>query len=1007
MALLLLPSLAAAAGLGKLTVFSALGQPLKAEIELLAVQKGEADNLSVRLPPADVFRKANIEYSGALLSVKFSIAQRGEDRYVIVLSSGQPINEPFLDLMVELDWTTGRLVREYTFLLDPPEYKAPQAAPAMAAPVTGAPVIKSVEMPKQALPDGRAPGVEQGLTAPVREAVAPKAAAPRATAPKATAPKAAAPKAAAPKAAAPKAVKSYQVKHGDTLTKIANANRSDRVSLQQMLIALYRSNMDEFEDNNINRLRAGKILNIPDMDAAAAVDQDEATRTVLAHAADFNEYRRQLAAAVAAAPERADKRLQSASGKITARVEDKPAAAKDARDQLKLSQAEEAGKPGAKRSAQGLQEDLFAKEKEIKDANERIAMLEKNVRDMQKLLELKSQPGALLQQQAAKAGATKAVEPVKAPVPAKTAEPAKTLEPVKAPEPAQAADAMKAPEPAKAAPKAAAPKTPAKPVAPAPPAPEPSFVDEILANELALYGGGAFLLLLFAAYAYYAWRRKKTLQQMESSAMAAPDLASDSVFGALGDTKFDTGPSEFQGDFSQGGTAAAIGTEEVDPIAEADVYMAYGRDAQAEEILKEALAKEPSRQPIRAKLLEIYANRKDAKAFEAVAAEIHAATNGAGAEWEKAVALGAQLDPGNPLYGGMQAEGETHAVTDTQVVSGAERTSDIVLDMGGEPEATPGLDFDLGLSEPARGSAPQPELAPAGGAVAETSPGLDFDLGLGEPAQAEASRPELAMEGGTGPEVSPALDFDLGLSEPAQGGVPQPELAPEEGIAPATDVVADLGFDLDLGGGAEIKTEPAQAEQQSEAAAGSAPSLEGSATGTPADAVASIDFDFELPGAAAESAPLQALAEPEVAAPEVPVPSPLEVPAPEVPKAPAPEFPEIPVPEALGVPAPEVPVAAAEGGIDFDFNLNLPEQKDEMPSVPLDLSSISLDLGAPGEATLSSDAHWQEVATKLDLAKAYQEMGDLEGARELLNEVLKEGDAAQQQQAQTLLAALG
>ena len=128
LAFLLSPSLAVAAGLGKLTVLSGLGQPLKAEIELIAMQKGEADNLSVRLPSSDSFRKANIEYTGALLSVKFSIEQRGPERYVVVLSSGQPINEPFLDLLVELDWNTGRLVREYTFLLDPPEYKGPTSA---------------------------------------------------------------------------------------------------------------------------------------------------------------------------------------------------------------------------------------------------------------------------------------------------------------------------------------------------------------------------------------------------------------------------------------------------------------------------------------------------------------------------------------------------------------------------------------------------------------------------------------------------------------------------------------------------------------------------------------------------------------------------------------------------------------------------------------------------------------------------------------------------------------
>ena len=271
LAFLLLPSLAVAAGLGKLTVLTGLGQPLKAEIELVSMQKGETDNLSVRLPSAEAFRQANIEYSGALLSVKFSIEQRGEDHHVIVLSSTQPMNEPFLDLLVELDWSTGRLVREYTFLLDPAEYKGPQPAAEVAAPaVTAAPVIKPVEAPKQPELRAGAPVVEKPL-AP---------AAPRA----------------APAAAAPKAIATYQVKRGDTLAKIANANKSDSVSLQQMLIALYRSNADAFDGNNINRLRAGKILNIPDTDAAASVDQADATRLVITQAADFNEYRRKLGA---------------------------------------------------------------------------------------------------------------------------------------------------------------------------------------------------------------------------------------------------------------------------------------------------------------------------------------------------------------------------------------------------------------------------------------------------------------------------------------------------------------------------------------------------------------------------------------------------------------------------------------------------------------------------------------------------------------------------------------
>jgi pilus assembly protein FimV len=207
------------------------------------------------------------------------------------------------------------------------------------------------------------------------------------------------------------------------------------------------------------------------------------------------------------------------------------------------------------------------------------------------------------------------------------------------------------------------------------------------------------------------------------------------------------------------------------------------------------------------------------------------------------------------------------------------------------------------------------------------------------------------------------LDFDLGLGAPAEAGA-QPGIAAETGRSAAAEVTADLGFDLDLGG----------EEKKPAAAAGDALSLDTKAPGAP-DAAASIDFDFELPavGEAAKTTPqAQAIREAPTATLEAPAAS-----------------------------------AGDSGGIDFDFNLDLPTQKEEAPAAPLDLSSINLDLGSPGGAAAPTDAHWQEVATKLDLAKAYQEMGDKDGARELLNEVLKEGDAAQQQQAQTVLSALG
>src|SRR6185295_2456306 len=110
------------AGLGRLSVNSAIGQPLNAEVEIVSLQSGEEDSLTARLASPEAFRQAGIELSSALVGVRFSIEKRG-NRPVIRLSTVQPVNEPFLDLLIELQWATGRLVREYTFLLDPPELR--------------------------------------------------------------------------------------------------------------------------------------------------------------------------------------------------------------------------------------------------------------------------------------------------------------------------------------------------------------------------------------------------------------------------------------------------------------------------------------------------------------------------------------------------------------------------------------------------------------------------------------------------------------------------------------------------------------------------------------------------------------------------------------------------------------------------------------------------------------------------------------------------------------------
>ena len=135
--MLAVPFAAHSAGLGRLSVLSSLGQPLNAEIEIVSLQSGEEDGLAAKLASTDAFTQAGIELHPALIGIRFAIERR-EGRSILRLSTAQPISEPFLEMLVELQWSTGRLVREYTFLLDPPEYKARQAI-AAAPPVAAKP----------------------------------------------------------------------------------------------------------------------------------------------------------------------------------------------------------------------------------------------------------------------------------------------------------------------------------------------------------------------------------------------------------------------------------------------------------------------------------------------------------------------------------------------------------------------------------------------------------------------------------------------------------------------------------------------------------------------------------------------------------------------------------------------------------------------------------------------------------------------------------------------------
>ena len=899
-------SAAYAAGLGKLTVLSALGQPLRAEIELTAVSNEEAAGLVARLAPPDAFKLANIEFNPALLSLRFAVEQRNGRQYIKITST-QPVNEPFVDMLLELTWSSGRLVREYTFLLDPAELRATQPAQVAAAAA------------RQPAPSSQAAAASQ----PARQASQPApASSPQPQSAPPARPKVERQEAAvAPAAAASK----YKVKTGDTLGRIAAQVKPVDISLDMMLVSLYRANPDSFIGNNMNRLKSGQILSVPDADTIKGGGEGEAHGVVVAHAADFNAYRNKLAGQVAsAAPAKAQESAQNAAGKITAKVEERPTAANESKDQLKLSKAGAAAVTSGKNAAPGT-EDTIAKDRALADATARVKELERNVNDLEKLMVVKSRAGTEASKTAVADVTTEvkpAAETTPAPVPLKPFTPPKKITVKQAPAPA-----------------------------------EPTFADMLMDN-ITYIGAGAAVLLL-ALFGLSRRRKKDGAAPTEPSILGAPTDQAHSLFAETGGQSVDTSNSVFNSSFAP--SASQLDTNEVDPVAEADVYIAYGRDAQAEEILKEALRTHPERYPVRLKLLEIYAARKDQRAFETQAGEMYGMTKGQGDDWAQAAALGLAIDPLNPLY----ASAADAAPVAPAATAEALAEQAILNQMHGE-----GLAADdhllLDLDGNSLAALPEPEPEPIIAAPADDHT-LDFDLGgfdfepiAGtEPAAGAADPHDLTFT--SEPFVTPAtpaapsadeqsfdLAFDMAFDTPASPN-PAPLTEPKSLDDMRDDLAAnDLSSDFNMDDFDNAFDLPKLPEV--------APPAPAAMFAKPlADPLADLDaMDFDLPTIPAASAP-------------APADDPFALP--DLPAAAAPSY----------AAAPQFDMS----GIDLDLPAETPAShvEEELAMAPV------------GQPDLSS-SH-MEMETKLDLAIAYQEIGDKEGARELLDEVIKGGSHEQ------------
>jgi pilus assembly protein FimV len=844
-------------GLGRLTVQSALGESLRAEIDVTSLSPDEAASLVLRVASPEAYRAAGVEYNAALSGAQVTLQRRADGRAVLRVASDRPLVEPFVDVIVEATWASGRLVREYTLLLDPPTRMAAPPAPPTPAAAAAAPVPAPAAAPVPA-PAVTATPAPAPAAAPSRAPAAPRTARADATGDE------------------------LRVRSGDTLSRIAARNARPGVSLEQMLVSLFRGNPQAFVGDNMNRLKAGAVLTLPSADDARKIGAAEARDVIQAQSSDFAAYRQRLAGGVTTKADESPSR--QSRGSVQARVDDRKAGAAASPDKLTLSQgAVKASAPEAR----------LSRDAEKKDSATRVAELSRNVEDLKRLQQgTTATPAPAAAPTPAPAPATTpapapAPAPTPAPTPAATAAipaplPAPAPAPAPAPTPAPAAAEASAPSPAVPAsmptltPAPAATASAPKPVvAPPPPAEEPGFLASLLDTPWAIPGAVGLLGLLAALGLYRARGKKKAGGE---TSFLESRLQPDSFFGASGGQRIDTreaaGASSSSASSSMSYSLSqldAIG--DVDPVAEADVYLAYGRDLQAEEILKEAMRANPQRMAIRTKLLEVYAKRRDIKGFELLASQVHSLTQGEGEDWDKAQEMGQQIDPDNPLY-----------------------------QPGGQPEPVPGPGGEpiepLGAATQPHAARPTPPVFVPDSALDSRPADLDLDLDLGHdepPAPAEITRP-----------------------------------------LPAT---ADINLDM---GGVDFEPPPLLDEASTQPAAMLAT--------PPSAADGGIDFD------------LDALS--------------LDEPAPKT----------MPLPRA------------DLGGQALDFgSFGLPDAEQ---------TTVAMKRPEPAAEPLPIDEDGDPLARKLELAEEFRQIGDVEGARDLLEEVIAKADGTLKNKAQVMLDGL-
>lgn len=883
-AMLLAPSAVMGLGLGEIRLNSALNEPLSAEIDLVAATPEEVGALQAQLASAEVFQRYGLDRPGYLNSIEFRVGRSQDGRSVLLVRSSEAISEPFVSFLVDVNWSRGRLLREYTVLLDPPVMAAAGDGPAPAA------IAAPTSLPAPApAPSARPPVAE---TAPATDG------------------------------------STYTVQRGDTLYQIAGSQAGgDHQAAQRLMIGIFRANPEAF-NGNINEMRAGAILRVPGSADLADIDAADAA----------SEVRRQTTA------------WRAAGG-----------GADSGRLRLVTPQEGAADTGTAQAQTSG-------------NVRSQIESLERDIAEQRRLLELRNQELAKLQQDLARTRTAEAAAAAGKAAADKAAADKAAADKAAADRAAAdqaAADAAKTPPadetavaPEDDTPRAEAPPEDVEPAPAAKPKPatdEKSFLERLTDNWMIL--AGALALLLAGLFGYSTMRRRREAdvdvalkgfdlpatapvpsETMRLRALATGDETAELERPATLEESDNFVVEERpvarpKAEAARPGVGheetisaeAALDLDQADPLAEADFHMAYGLYDQAVDLVRMALQHSPDRNDLKLKLAEIHFVAGDTPQFLSVARDLRK-TLGPGGDWDRIVIMGRQLAPDEPMFAG--------GVQDAGVDLSLEGGDNLVdIDLLSAPEGDEGLDLDLG------------KVAAIADSNEATGENTAIEFNLDDMPMSPTTTQKIVKRDGPGTVEMPTLE--LPSSETPTVETPTLRLRGDKAggaSGMATDVTAEMAIDdlgLDVGDFSGLP----DADDATAIAAGNGDEATQIAQREDSTQVMTLEDEATalMPASGTSTTSMLPKLDP----------------------------------------------------ADVDFDLGGASDADDSPTAQNRMVTEQLPQLSDLEPVTMS-----EVGTKLDLARAYMDMGDPDGARNILQEVLAEGSASQKQEARRLIDSL-